>query len=251
LSLGASFTSAPGGTALWTFTGGANYENQSGSVAITIDKADAVCTITGYSGAYDANSHGASGSCVGIAADPSAAGSHLDLGASFTNAPGGTANWSFTGGTNYKDQSGSVAITINKADAVCTVSGYSGIYDGLAHGATGACIGVNNEPAAGATLNLGASYTNVPGGTAAWSFSGGTNYNDQNGSVTIAISKANAVCTISGDNATYDGHAHGASGTCAGVDNGAATGSTLDLGASFTTIRVARWSSRSPEPMPL
>jgi hypothetical protein len=30
-------------------------------------------------------------------------------------------------------------------------------------------------------LNLGASFTNVPGGTASWTFSGGTNYNDQTG----------------------------------------------------------------------
>ena len=53
----------------------------------------------------------------------------LDLGASFTNVPGGTANWTFTGGTNYNDQSGTAAIVINKADAIVTVNGYTGIYD--------------------------------------------------------------------------------------------------------------------------
>lgn len=42
-------------------------------------------------------------------------GGSLNLGASFTNAPGGTAYWTFSGGQNYNDQSGSVAITINKA----------------------------------------------------------------------------------------------------------------------------------------
>jgi hypothetical protein len=37
----------------------------------------------------------------------------LNLGSCFTNVPGGTANWSFSGGTNYNNASGSVAIVIN------------------------------------------------------------------------------------------------------------------------------------------
>ena len=56
--------------------------------------------------------------------------------------PGGTANWTFTGGTNYIDQSGTAAITINQADATVTVTGYTGTYDGAAHGATGTATGV-------------------------------------------------------------------------------------------------------------
>ena len=64
--------------------------------------------------------------------------------------PGGTANWSFTGGTNYNDKSGSVAIVINKADAACTVTGYTGTYDAPAHGATGVHgSGVDSRAAAG------------------------------------------------------------------------------------------------------
>ena len=60
----------------------------------------------------------------------------LSLGSSFTDVPGGTATWSFAGNTNYKSAGGSVAITINQADATIKVNGYSGIYDGNAHGAT-------------------------------------------------------------------------------------------------------------------
>src|SRR6185503_10140181 len=222
-----------------------NYNDQSGSVAIVINKADAVCTVTGYSGIYDANAHGASGTCAGIAADLSAAGSSLSLGASFTNAPGGTANWSFTGGDNYNDQSGSVAIVINKADAVCTVSGYTGTYDAAAHGAAGSCAGVAADAAAaGSSLSLGASFTSAPGGTADWSFTGGDNYNDQSGSVAIAIGKANAVCTIAGYDGVYDGHEHGVSGSCTGADDGAAAGSSLNRGASFTNVPggTATWA---------
>jgi hypothetical protein len=39
----------------------------------------------------------------------------LNLGASFTSVPGGTANWTFAGDTNYKLASGTSTITITKA----------------------------------------------------------------------------------------------------------------------------------------
>src|SRR6201991_551180 len=249
LNLGATFTNVPGGTANWTLTGGTNYTDQSGSVAIVINKAIADCTsITGYTGFYDAAAHGASGTCTGVDSGGAASGSSLNLGASFTNVPGGTANWTFTGGTNYTDQAGSAAIVINKATANCTsITGYTGFYDAAAHGASGTCTGVDTAGAAiGSSLNLGASFTNVPGGTANWTFTGGTNYTDQSGSVAIVINKAIADCTsIPGYTGFYDAAAHGASGTCTGVDSGgAASGSSLNLGASFTNVPggTANWT---------
>src|SRR5512137_1241951 len=104
--------------------------------------------------------------------------------------PNGTANWVFTDVTgNYNDDSGSVPITISEADATISVTGYSDVYDGDAHGATGTATGVKGEPLAG--LDLGASFTNVPGGTANWVFTDVTgNYNDDSGSVPITISEA-------------------------------------------------------------
>ena len=114
LNLGLSFTNVPGGTADWAFTGNGNYNDQAASVAIDITKADATCAITGFSGAYDATAHGASGSCSGIGGENAGT---LDLGLSFTNVPGGTADWAFTGNSNYNDQAASVAIDITKADA--------------------------------------------------------------------------------------------------------------------------------------
>ena len=77
----------------WIFGGNTNYNSTSGTVVDKINQADAVCTITPYSAAYDGSAHKASGSCTGVDAGGSAAGSTLDLGASFTNVPGGTANW--------------------------------------------------------------------------------------------------------------------------------------------------------------
>ena len=129
------------------YGGAAGFNSSSGSVTQTVNKANATVVVNGYTGVYDGAAHGATGTVVGVAADPTAAGSSLNLGASFTNVPGGTANWTFTGGTNYNDQSGTAAIVINKADATVTVTGYTGIYDGAAHGATGTATGVGRTTA--------------------------------------------------------------------------------------------------------
>ena len=238
LDLGATFTNFPGGTANWTFNGGNNYVTESGSVEIEISKADALVSVTGYSGTYDAAAHGASGTATGVGGVNLFA--QLNLGASFTDAPGGTANWSFNGGTNYLDESGSVQIVINKADANVSVSGFTGTYDGNAHGATGTATGIGGVALPG--LNLGDSFTNVPGGTANWTFDGGTNYEDQYGSVEIVINKADATVTVTGYTGTYDAQAHGATGSATGLGDVPLAG--LNLGDSFTDAPggTAHWT---------
>ena len=207
LTLGASYANVPGGNANWAFTSASgNYNSQGDAVAIVIGKADAICTVNGYTGTYDAASHGATGSCTGIASEGTLAG--LTLGASYTNVPGGNANWAFTSASgNYNSQGSSVAIVIGKADATCTVNGYSGTYDAASHGATGSCTGIASEGAL-AGLSLGASYTNVPGGNANWSFtSESVNYNDQNNSVAVVINPAGSTTTVTCPNVTYNGAA--------------------------------------------
>jgi Kelch motif/Galactose oxidase, central domain len=190
LSLGASFTNVPGGTANWTFAGNTNYSPKSGSVTVAISKADANISVTGYTGAYDGNAHSATGTATGVKSEDLSG--LLSLGDSFTDAPGGTATWTFAGNTNYNAKSGSVNVVINKADATVTVTGYTGVYDGYAHGATGSATGVKGEDLS-ALLSLGASFTNVPGGTANWSFAGNTNYNSTSGSVAIVLSRASQI----------------------------------------------------------
>src|ERR671934_64315 len=164
------------------------------------------------------------------------------MGASFTNVPGGTANWTFTDVTgNYNNKSGTAAIVISKVDPTCAVNGFTGPYDGAAHGATGSCKGVGDVVLAG--LDLGASFTNVPGGTANWTFTDVTgNYNDGAGAVQIQISKANATISVVGYTGTYDGAAHGASGSVKGVANEDLTG--LSLGSTFTNVPggTANWT---------
>ncbi|MBI5314701.1 MAG: Ig-like domain repeat protein [Nitrospirae bacterium] len=128
-----------------TGTEATNYSLLSSTATSTanITKANATITVSGYTGVYDATAHGATGSATGIGGVNLNAG--LNLGASFTNAPGGTANWSFSGGTNYNDANGSVAIVINKANATLVLTGYYGTYDGAAHQATGTATGVLGE----------------------------------------------------------------------------------------------------------
>jgi hypothetical protein len=120
--------------------------------------------------------------------------SGLDLsGTSHSDAGSyGSDGWTFTDSTgNYNDAGRSVSDSIAKANATILVAGFTGVYDGQAHGATGSATGVLGEDL-GSLLNLGASFTNVPGGTANWSFAGNIDYNAASGSASIVISPAAA-----------------------------------------------------------
>ena len=64
----------------------------------------------------------------------------------------------------------------------------------MAHGATGSATGVNGEDLS-SLLNLGATLTNVPGGTAHWTFAGNTNYAPASGDATVTITKATPIIT--------------------------------------------------------
>ena len=185
-----------------------NYAISYATGLLTIGQAVAVCSISGYNGTYDATAHGASGSCAGVDTGGTAAGSSLDLGDSFTDVPGGTAHWVFSGGTNYTDQSGDVAIAIGQAVAVCSISGYNGTYDATAHGATGrapASIPGARPPAAASTWGTASRRPRRDRPL-------GVQRRDQlhrperrRGDL---HRQAVAVCSISGYNGTYDATAH-------------------------------------------
>jgi len=155
--------------------------------AFTINQATASITVNGYNDVYDGNAHGASGSATGINNED--LNSLLNLGATFTDVPGGTAHWTFAGNANYAPASGDAAITITQATATISVNGYTGVYDGSAHGGTGSATGVKGENLT-VLLNLGATFTDVPGGTAHWTFAGNTDYASAGGDATITINRA-------------------------------------------------------------
>ena len=93
------------------------------------------------------------------------------------NAGTATATAAYADSANHLGSSDSATFVIDKANAIVLVTGYTGNYDGAAHGATGSATGVLGETLSG--LDLGASFTNVPGGTATWTFTDTTgNYNN-------------------------------------------------------------------------
>jgi hypothetical protein len=221
----------------WTLNN-ANYTS-SGTTHDIINKATATCAVTGYSVPYDGNAHAATGTCIGVGGVTL---SGLDLsGTTHTNA-GDYADdaWTFTDSTgNYDNTNGTVHDLISGNTATCTVNGYSGVYDGKAHGASGSCISSDGVTLSG--LDLGISFTDVPGGTAHWVFSNAS-YNVQSGDVAIVITKTNATCTINGYLGLYTGTGVGANGLCTGV--GGVTLSGLDLGSKFTDVPggTAHWT---------
>jgi len=141
-NVGALYTMTSGtgsGTVKYNATGNDNYNAAPELTAtVTAAKADAVVTVTGYGGTYDAQAHGATGTATGVGGGSLAG---LNLGASFTNAPGGTATWTFTGGTNYNDQNGSAAITIGKKAASVSPLASSKTYGGTEPTLSGSLLG--------------------------------------------------------------------------------------------------------------
>ena len=115
----------------------------------------------------------------------------------------------FVGDSAYDGSSGSGNLSVAKANPTIDVKGYTGVYDGDAHGASGTATGVNGEDLSG-LLDLGDKFIDVPGGTAHWSFDGGTNYNDANGTARIDISKAPSTTTVTCTSGpfTYNGQSH-------------------------------------------
>lgn len=307
LNLGESFTNVPGGTANWSFTGNNNYNQANGSVEISInkadqviswtapgkivygtalgetelnasvtngdgtliytpgagtylnaganqtlsvtatatnnynaatkivtisvDKADAIIAVIGKTVTYDGNSYSATGTATGARGENLS--NQLNFGESFTNVPGGTASWTFAGDANHKAANGTADIVINKAPTttIVTVTGAPFTYTGSA--ITPATVSVTG--AGGLNLTPIAEYTNnVNAGiaTASYSYAGNNNYYSSSDSKTFGIGKASATIAVQGSTATYDGNAHGASGTAKGVKGEELAG--LDLGTTFT-----------------
>jgi len=186
-----------------------------GPNTVTLQKADAVVTVTGVTVTYNGEEHGASGTATGVNdADLSA---QLDLGAKFINVPGGTANWTFNGGNNYITETGSVQIIIEQATATIVVTPYDVTYDAAPHTATGTAKGVKNEDLS-ALLNLsGTTHTNADTYSDTWTFAGNVNYKTASGIVTDRIARATPTIAITWVDSVYNTNPHPASAAVNGV----------------------------------
>jgi hypothetical protein len=195
-----------------------NYKNTLKNVKSTINKANAVISLTGYVGTYDGTAHQATGTATGVLGEDLSAGLDLSV-TSHTNAGVYIDTVTFTDvAGNYKNTLKNVKSTINKANAVISLTGYVGTYDGTAHQATGTATGVLGEDlSAGLDLSV-TSHTNAGTYIDAVTFTDVTgNYKNTVKNVKSTINKANAIITVTGYSVTFDGLAHTATGTATGV----------------------------------
>lgn len=168
-------------------------------------------------------------------------------------SPSGFASFDLNAGTytlysRIYDRDGdyteySTAVRVDKADAALVVNGYTGVYDGQAHGLTGSATGVHGEDLSG-LLDLGASRTDAGVYAVDWFFAGDDNYNSAGGAAVIDIGRATPTVTVVGGSFVYDGQAHPALGTVTGVD-GASLGSPT-LTYSYTDDQGHVVTSASP-----
>ncbi|MBF7097350.1 GLUG motif-containing protein [Alkalibacter mobilis] len=102
----------------------------------------------------------------------------------------GIIHFKQAGNENYNSATEiSFMVSAQKADATIEVHGTTVTYDGHEYGATGTAMGVDGEDL-NVLLDLGATFTDVRGGTANWSFTDPNgNYNYTLGSVEIVIEK--------------------------------------------------------------
>ncbi|SFB42117.1 T9SS type A sorting domain-containing protein, partial [Algoriphagus aquimarinus] len=184
--------------------------------AFAINQIAASITVIRSSGDYNGNPFEATGAVTGLGGTPLSPSVTFEyeeyngsVWSSIAGAPTDAGSYrvrsNFAGNTNYISGSSDwAAFAINQIAASITVTGYTGTYDGAAHGATVTAIGIQGETLVG--LNLGASFTNVPGGTAYWTFIDITgNYTDDNGSVQIVINEASTTISVQNSIADCDG----------------------------------------------
>ena len=214
--------------AVFTNSGGSATSN---AATLTVNKADATISVTPYDVTYDGDAHTATGSATGVKSEVLAG--LVLTGTTHTDAGTYTDTWTFTDVTgNYNNDSDTVTDKIAQADATIDIAGWSGTYNGDAHGASiTTATGVKGEDLS-ASVDLGASFTNVPGGTASWSFSN-INYLPESGDVAIDISKANPTVNVIPYSVIYDHLSHTATGTVTGVKGESLSG--LDLSGTTHT----------------
>ena len=181
----------------YTFTGDDNHEGVQQHGELHDRQGEPICTIAGYNLTYDGNSHTATGSCVGVLAEPLTG---LSLaGTTHTNAGDYPANpWSFVDDTgNYYDKNGIVADAIAKASSTTTITCAAGPF--TYNGAPQTPCSVSVTGAGGLNLTpapVYASNTNAGLATASYTFTGDTNHDGSNDSENFTIDKASSTTTV-------------------------------------------------------
>ena len=190
------------------------------------------------------------------------AGNQQTLSVSFT--PNDTASYNDVPSTTVK-------LNVLKATPTVTVQPVSVIFDGLAHGTTGTVVGEGGADLGAATITYntadGQAPVNAGSYIATGTFAGNDNYAPASNTAAIVIAKATATVSVLPVSATFNGLAHGTTGTVTGVNDaplGAATisyntadglapvnaGSYVATGNSPATTTTPRPPTRRPSSSP-
>ena len=187
-------TNAGTATASAAYAGSDTREPSSDTETFVIGQADAVCTVTGYTGTFDGAAHAVSATCTGLGGVDLSSG--FDPGQSFTNAGEHTATWTFEGGLNYADQTGTATVSIAKAPTATLVTcPESVVYDGSAREPCTAEV----TGAGGLKAPVAVSYSdNIDTGTATASatYAGGDNYLPSDDAAQFEITKATTATVV-------------------------------------------------------
>ena len=128
LSVTVSFTGTPQNAGSYPVTGtidDLNYEGTS-SATLVVGKANASIVVTPYNVPFDGTSHTATAVATGVAGDDLSSFVSLD-GTTHTDAGTYAADaWSFAGGVNYNDASGTVSNSIGRAAQAITFGALAG-----------------------------------------------------------------------------------------------------------------------------
>ena len=213
--------------------GGNNYEVITETASGTIAPAAIAVSVIPYDVTYDGIAQTATGTAIGVGGVDLS--NDLNLtGTTHTNAGTYTDTWTFADPAgNYAPESGTITDVITPATASIVVSGYTGTYDGQAHGANlVSATGVDGIALPGSDVTLGASFTSVPGGVADWVFSD-PNYVSQTGNVAIVINPA-SISYIIGNGSQVQGTPVNLANVLPGTINTGINGETLDIAYTST-----------------
>lgn len=223
-----------GGYAVVASLANQNYAAADATGTLQIDKAAATLSLATLIHTYDGSPKAATATTT----PTDLAGVSITYDGSPTpptnHKPGGYAVIASLTHANYAATAIADTLLINKAQAVVDVSGYTGVYDGGPHGATGSATGVGSANL-GSLLDLGASFTAVPGGTAQWTFNAGNvnpNYESATGSVEVSIGPRPASVTADAKSRIYGDGNPPLTATVSGIVTGQTLNYTLATAAS-------------------
>lgn len=201
--------------------------NKKASATFAITAKPVTVSATGYTGTYDGNAHGITvngleGTGLSVQYATSQNGYYSSSAPTYTDAGEYTVYYKVTGSNidNYEitGQTGSAVVKINPVQVSVTATGYTGAYDGKAHGITvevpeGLTVTYSEKENGYYNYYSSPKYTDAGTYTVYYKVTGDKNHTVTNGtgSATVTINKADlktAVKAMDYDG-VYDGKAHG------------------------------------------